>query len=160
MAKAAKGTPALESLTKAGVPYSVHTYEHDPRADSYGLEAAEKSGVEPARVFKTLMVTGAAGQYIGIVPVNRQLDLKAMASAVGEKSLTMTEPKVAERISGYVVGGISPLGQKKVLPTVIDESAQLYETVFVSGGRRGLEIELAPTDLAAELGADVASISR
>lgn len=138
----------------------MHRYEHDAQAESYGLEAAEKLGVEADRVFKTLMVSSSSSSFIAVVPVSRQLDFKAMAVAVGEKHLTMTEPKVAERLSGYVVGGISPLGQKRVLPTVIDSSAQAYETIHVSGGKRGLEIELSPHDLASQLSAAFAAISR
>jgi Cys-tRNA(Pro)/Cys-tRNA(Cys) deacylase len=146
-ADASAGTPATLALTRAGVAFTAHAYEHDPRAAAYGLEAAEKLGVEPERVFKTLLAVVDGALAVGIVPVARQLDLKALAAALGGKRAEMADPAVAERKTGYVVGGISPIGQKTPLPTVLDESAILCETVLVSGGRRGLDLELAPDDL-------------
>lgn len=145
--KASAGTPATVALTAAGLAFELHPYEHDPAAASYGLEAAEALGVEPDRVFKTLLADTELGLVVGVVPVTGLLDLKALAAAVGAKRATMADPAVAERRTGYVVGGISPVGQKTHHPTVVDETAQLFDTVFVSGGRRGLDIELAPADL-------------
>ena len=149
--KAAHGptTPATLALDRAAVTWTGHPYEHDPASPSYGLEAAAALGVDPARVFKTLLVDAGRGLGVGIVPVDGQLDLKAVAGALGAKSVTMADPAAAERSTGYVVGGISPVGQKRALPTVLDESAFAFDTVFVSGGRRGFDIELAPEDLAA-----------
>lgn len=154
------GTPATVALTRAGTPYAVHAYEHDPAAESFGLEAAEALGVEPARVLKTLLVDTGAGLAVGIVPVDRLLDLKAVAAALGAKRVVMADPAAAERSSGYVVGGISPIGQKRPLPTVLDTSAADHATVLVSGGRRGLDLELAPADLVVVTGAVVAPIAR
>jgi len=145
--KASAGTPATVALTAAGLPFSLHPYDHDPAAASYGLEAAEALGVEPDRVFKTLLADTELGLVVGVVPVTGLLDLKALAAAVGAKRAGMADPAVAERRTGYVVGGISPIGQKTRHVTVVDETAQLFETVFVSGGKRGLDIELAPDDL-------------
>ncbi|ERK70856.1 Cys-tRNA(Pro) deacylase [Leifsonia aquatica] len=145
--KASAGTPATVALTVAGLPFSLHPYEHDPAAASYGLEAAEALGVEPDRVFKTLLADTELGLVVGVVPVTGLLDLKALAAAVGAKRAGMADPALAERRTGYVVGGISPIGQKTRHVTVVDETAQLFETVFVSGGKRGLDIELAPDDL-------------
>lgn len=144
---AAAGTPATAALTAAGIPFSVHPYEHDPAAPSFGLEAAEALGVDAERVFKTLLAETELGLVVGVVPVTGMLDLKALASAAGAKRAGMADPAAAERRTGYVVGGISPIGQRQRHLTVVDETAQLYETVFVSGGRRGLDIELAPADL-------------
>jgi Cys-tRNA(Pro)/Cys-tRNA(Cys) deacylase len=141
-------TPATVALDRAGIAYTKHPYEHDPAATSYGLEAAEALGVEPARVFKTLLVDTGKGLGVGIVPVDGQLDLKAVATALGAKSVTMADPAAAERSTGYVVGGISPVGQKRGLPTVLDETAYGFDVVYVSGGRRGFDIGLAPADLA------------
>jgi Cys-tRNA(Pro)/Cys-tRNA(Cys) deacylase len=146
---AAAGTPATLALTRAGIAFRAHAYEHDPRAAAYGLEAAEKLGLDPDLVFKTLLASVDGGLAVAIVPVAMQLDLKAFAIALGGKRAEMADPAVAERKTGYVVGGISPIGQKTPLPTVLDESAILCETVFVSGGRRGLDLELAPDDLLA-----------
>lgn len=154
------GTPATVALERAGVSFTPHTYEHDPAAASFGLEAAHALGVDPERVFKTLLVSVEAGLAVGIVPVDGQLDLKAMASALGTKRAVMADPRVAERTTGYVVGGISPLGQKKALPTVLDSSASQFATVFVSGGKRGFDVELAPADLVRVTGARLATISR
>ena len=157
---ASAGTPATVALTRAGIRFTAHPYEHDPRSAAYGLEAAEKLGVEPARVFKTLLASVDGALAVGIVPVADQLDLKALASALGGKRAEMADPAVAERKTGYVVGGISPIGQKVALPTVLDETAILYDTVFVSGGRRGLDLELAPDDLLAVTGGRYAPIAR
>ena len=140
-------TPALVALVRAGVTHRVHEYEHDPQAASYGLEAAEKMGVQPARVFKTLVVDVDGKLVVAVVPVEAQLDLRALG-----KRATLADPKLAERTTGYVAGGISPLGQRKQLATLVDESALAFDTIFVSGGRRGLEIELAPADLVALTG--------
>ena len=154
------GTPATVALTRAGVPFEARGYEHDPAASSYGLEAADALGVPPERVFKTLLVQGEAGLAVGIVPVDRQLDLKAVAAALGAKKVAMADPAAAERSTGYVVGGISPIGQKRALPTVLDASALAHATVLVSGGRRGLDLELAPADLVAVTRATTAPIAR
>ncbi|MFX0539749.1 Cys-tRNA(Pro) deacylase [Ornithinimicrobium sp. Y1847] len=154
------GTPATVALEQARIPYAVRVYEHDPATESYGLEAAEALGVDADRVFKTLLVDSERGLGVGIVPVNTLLDLKAVAAALGAKKATMADPKVAERTTGYVVGGISPIGQKKALPTVVDESALDFDTVLVSGGKRGLDLELAPTDLLQITGGLTAPIAR
>lgn len=154
------GTQATVALTKAKIAYAVRSYEHDPAAESFGLEAAEALGVDPGRVFKTLLVDTGAGLAVGIVPVDRTLDLKAIASALAVKKVAMADPVAAERSSGYVVGGISPIGQKRALPTVVDASALEFETVLVSGGRRGLDLELSPADLVAVTRASTAPIAR
>jgi Cys-tRNA(Pro)/Cys-tRNA(Cys) deacylase len=140
-------TQATLSLDRAGVTYRRHSYDHDPSAASFGLEAAVLLGVDPRRVFKTLLVDTGGRLAVGIVTVAGQLDLKALASVLGVKSLTMADPAAAERSTGYVLGGISPIGQKRALPTVLDDTAYAFETVFVSGGRRGFDIELSPADL-------------
>ena len=154
------GTPATAALTRAGVSFTVHAYDHDPAASSFGLEAADALGLDPARVFKTLLASVDQRLVVAIVPVSGQLDLKALATAVGGKKATMGDPADAERVTGYVVGGISPIGQKKALPTVLDSSAADHPTVFVSGGRRGMDLELAPADLVAVTGASYAPIGR
>jgi Cys-tRNA(Pro)/Cys-tRNA(Cys) deacylase len=154
------GTPATVALTQAKVDFTVHAYDHDPAAPSYGTEAADAMGVAPQRVFKTLLADVDGKLTVAVVPVSGQLDLKALAAAVGGKRAAMTDPAAAERTTGYVLGGISPLGQRKKLPTVIDQSALEYETVFCSGGRRGLEIELAPADLVRLTGARIAPLGR
>jgi Cys-tRNA(Pro)/Cys-tRNA(Cys) deacylase len=143
----AKGTPATKTLERAGLEVRTHAYEHDPKAESYGLEAATALNLDPKRVYKTLVAAIDGKLTVAIVPVERQLDLKALAAAAQGKRAEMAKVADAERATGYVAGGISPLGQKKALPTVMDDSALTHETVFVSGGRRGLEIELAPADL-------------
>ena len=157
---ASAGTPATVALARAGVAFTAHAYEHDPRAAAYGLEAAEKLGLDPDRVFKTLLATVDGTLAVGIVPVALQLDLKALAQALGGKRAEMADPAVAERKTGYVVGGISPIGQKTTLATVLDESAIVCETIFVSGGRRGLDLELAPDDLLAVTRGRYAPIAR
>ncbi|MGW3659266.1 Cys-tRNA(Pro) deacylase [Streptomyces sp. NPDC005151] len=154
------GTPATVALTGAGTPFTTHAYEHDPASPSYGEEAAEALGVSPDRVFKTLVADVDGTLTVAVVPVAGTLDLKALAAAVGGKRAAMADPAAAERTTGYVRGGISPLGQRKRLPTVLDESAQSHETICVSAGRRGLEVELAPTDLASLTGAVFAAIGR
>jgi Cys-tRNA(Pro)/Cys-tRNA(Cys) deacylase len=157
---ATAGTPATVALTRAGIRFTALAYEHDPRAAAYGLEAAEKLGIEPERVFKTLLASVDGSLAVGIVPVADQLDLKALAAALGGKRAEMADPSLAERKTGYVVGGISPIGQKVALPTVLDETAILHETILVSGGRRGLDLELAPDDLLAVTGGRYAPIAR
>ncbi|MBB5155187.1 Cys-tRNA(Pro) deacylase [Saccharopolyspora phatthalungensis] len=156
---AGKGTPATALLSKRRIPHQVHAYEHDPRADSFGLEAAEALGQPPQRVFKTLVAEVDGKLAVGVVPVTGQLDLKALAAAVGGKKAKMAEIADAERATGYVAGGISPLGQKKRLPVVIDTSATGFDTIYCSAGRRGLEIELAADDLVRLLDARVADIA-
>lgn len=152
------GTPATAALHAAHVAYTAHPYEHDPSSPSYGLEAAAALGIEPARVFKTLMVDIAGRLCVAVVPVSGSLDLKAAAATFGGKKASMADPAVAERRTGYVFGGISPLGQRQRSPTAIDDSALEYETILVSGGRRGLDIELAPADLIRLTGASVARL--
>ncbi|MFC8171559.1 MULTISPECIES: Cys-tRNA(Pro) deacylase [unclassified Streptomyces] len=158
--KSAGGTPATAALTAAGTPFTVHAYEHDPASPSYGEEAAEALGVSPDRVFKTLVADVDGELTVAVVPVAGRLDLKALASAVGGKRAVMADPVAAERTTGYVRGGISPLGQRKRLRTVLDASASEHATVCVSAGRRGLEVELSPADLAALTSAVVAPIGR
>ena len=152
---AGKGTPAIAAATRAGVAFTVHEFRHDPRAESYGLEAVEKLGLEAARVFKTLVADVDGALTVAVVPVEAQLDLRALG-----KRARMAEAAAAERATGYVAGGISPLGQRRTLPTVVDASALDHETIHVSAGRRGLELELAPTDLVELTGARVAPIAR
>lgn len=154
------GTPATVALSRAGIGYTVHSYDHDPAASSYGLEAAQLLGLEPQRVFKTLLASVDGRLTVGIVPVSGQLDLKALAAAVAGKKAVMANPAEAERATGYVVGGISPIGQKRTHPTVLDASALTHPTVFVSGGRRGLDLELSPADLMAVTDARTAAIAR
>ncbi|MFC7216687.1 Cys-tRNA(Pro) deacylase [Streptomyces polyrhachis] len=158
--KGSAGTPATAALARAGVAYTVHAYAHDPAAASYGEEAARALGVDPGQVFKTLVAEVDGALTVAVVPVSGSLDLKALAAAVGGKRAAMADPAAAERATGYVRGGISPLGQRRALPTVLDASVRGRETVCVSAGRRGLEVELAPDDLAALTGAVVAPIAR
>ncbi|HYO40578.1 MAG TPA: Cys-tRNA(Pro) deacylase [Nocardioidaceae bacterium] len=148
------------ALTRAGIAFSEHAYQHDPGAASYGLEAAEALGLPPEQVFKTLLVSVDGRLVVGVVPVTGQLDLKAVAAAVGGKRATMAEPSQAERATGYVVGGISPVGQRRAHPTVLDDSALAHQTVYVSGGRRGLDLGLSPADLVRVTGGVVAAIRR
>jgi Cys-tRNA(Pro)/Cys-tRNA(Cys) deacylase len=156
---AGRGTTATIALERAKIPFTVHEYSHDPRSGSYGLEASEALGVPPERVFKTLVAAVDGVLAVGVVPVHRQLDLKALAAATGGKKAIMAEVAAAERATGYVAGGISPVGQKKRLPVVIDASALELATMYCSGGRRGLEIELTPADLIRAAGATVAAIA-
>jgi Cys-tRNA(Pro)/Cys-tRNA(Cys) deacylase len=154
------GTPATVALTRADVTFTEHPFEHDPSASSYGLEAAARLGLDPAQVFKTLLAIVDGRLVVGVVPVSGQLDLKALAAAAGGKRAELAEPATAERATGYVVGGISPLGQRRRLPTVVDESALGWPTVLVSAGRRGLDVELAPSDLVRLTGAVTAAVAR
>lgn len=153
-------TPAVEAAQAAGVAFQVLSYEHDPRAAGYGVEAAAALGLDAAAVFKTLVAKVDGRLVVGIVPVASHLDLKALAQAVQGRRAEMASPGDAERATGYVVGGISPLGMKRRLPAVIDETALLLDVVHVSAGRRGLEIALAPADLMRLAGASVAAIAR
>ncbi|MNE22595.1 Cys-tRNA(Pro)/Cys-tRNA(Cys) deacylase YbaK [compost metagenome] len=154
-------TPALDLLKKVHAEHRIHSYEHDPKAASYGLEAAEKLGLDPAQVFKTLLASSEKNELlVAVVPVAGTLDLKALAHAAGVKKCEMADPAAAQRSTGYLLGGISPLGQKKRLRTFIDQSAQLFATIHVSAGRRGLEVELAPAVLAEQTGASFADIGR
>ena len=157
---AGRGTTATLALERAGIPFTVHEYAHDPRHESYGREASQALGVSPGRVFKTLIAEVDGALVTGVVPVEGELDLKALAAAAGGKKAAMAQVAAAERATGYVAGGISPVGQRKRLPVVVDESALGFDTVFCSGGRRGLEIELAPADLVRAAGATVARIGR
>ena len=134
-------TPAIDLLKKNRAEHRVHSYQHDPKSASYGLEAAEKLGLDPARVFKTLLASTERNELVvAVVPVAGTLDLKALAQAAGAKKMEMADPAAAQRATGYLVGGISPLGQKKRLRTFIDVSARAHPTVYVSAGRRGLEV--------------------
>ena len=155
---AGRGTTATAALERAGIPFTVHEYARDPRASSYGQEASSALGMPADRVFKTLIVAVDGNLVAGVVPVEGQLDLKALAAAAGGKRAVMAEVAAAERATGYVAGGISPVGQRRRLPVVLDASAMTHPTVFCSGGRRGLEIELTPADLVRAANATVASI--
>ena len=167
MTRATKGggaTPATRALAAAGVAFTQHAYAHDPRAPSYGLEAAAALGVDPARVCKTLLartdLAAHHGLVVAIIPVTARLDLKALAAAVGAKRAVMAQAAEAERSTGFVVGGISPFGQKRVLVTVLATPALTHPSIYVSGGRRGLDLELAPADLVRVTGARAADIAR
>jgi Cys-tRNA(Pro)/Cys-tRNA(Cys) deacylase len=155
----ATGTPATALLARLKIPFTLHPYEHDPRAEAFGDEAAAALGVEPDRIFKTLIALIDGTLVCGVVPVAGRLDLKALAGAVGGKRGAMAEPAAAARATGYVVGGISPLGQKSRLKVVVDDSADRFDTVFVSAGKRGLQVELAPADLVRAAGATLARIA-
>lgn len=155
-----RGTPAIRALTGAAVPFTVHRYEHDARATSYGGEAAAALGVSPGRVLKTLVAEVDGTLVVAVLPVERSLDLKALAGVVGGKRAALADPAVAQRATGYVVGGISPFGQRRRLPTVVDVAATTAATVYVSGGRRGLQVELAPADLVRLTGARLARVAR
>lgn len=153
-------TPAINLVKQRKVSHTVHSYQHESSAESYGSEASEKLGVSDSQVFKTLVVKlDSKALAVGIVPVSKKLSLKAIAKAAGAKKAVMAEPQEVERSTGYVLGGVSPLGQKKLLKTVIDESAQSLKTIYVSAGKRGLEIELDPKDLIALLRAQSAAIA-
>jgi len=154
------GTPATVALAAAGIPFTEHAYEHDPANRNFGLEAAAVLDLDPGQVFKTLMADVDGQLVVGIVPVSGKLDLKALAAAIGGKKAEMADARLAEKRTGYVVGGISPIGQKLHHATVLDETAELYDTVFVSGGRRGLDLELTPADLVRATNAVVAAIGR
>ena len=158
-----RGTPAVRALEASGCSFTVHEYRHDPAAASYGEEAAASLGalgIDPAQVFKTLIAAVDGRLTVAVVPVPGQLDLKALAAACGGKRATLAEAAAAERSTGYVLGGISPLGQRTTLPTVVDSSALEHATVLVSAGRRGLDVELAPHDLMALTSATTADLAR
>src|SRR3954451_16888294 len=152
---AGRQTPATRAADAAGIAYTLHEYDHDPRAASYAGEAAEVLGLDPERVFKTLVVAVDDDLAVAIVPAADLLDLKAIS-----KRAAMADTARAEKVTGYVAGGVSPLGQRRALRTFLDETAELFDTIFVSAGRRGLEIELAPADLVALTGADVRPLAR
>jgi Cys-tRNA(Pro)/Cys-tRNA(Cys) deacylase len=153
-------TPATAALTAAGIPFTEHAYDHDPANRNFGEEAATVLGLDPEQVYKTLMVAVDGSLVVAVVPVTGKLDLGALAAAVRGKRATMADPALAERKTGYLVGGISPIGQKTALPTVVDETVELFDTVYVSGGKRGYDIELAPADLIRVTRATVAAIAR
>jgi Cys-tRNA(Pro)/Cys-tRNA(Cys) deacylase len=154
-------TPATVALTRAGIAFTGHSYQHDPRSTSYGLEAAEALGLPPEQVFKTLLATvDGKATVVGIVPVTGSLDLKALAAASGGRRAEMADPSSAQRLTGYVLGGISPVGQRRALPTFVDESAGAFATIYVSGGRRGFDIGLSPADLLAITGGSYAPLAR
>jgi Cys-tRNA(Pro)/Cys-tRNA(Cys) deacylase len=152
-------TPAIVTLEAASVPFTLHEYDRGDSLHDFGREAADALGLDHDRVFKTLVVTADGGEAVAIVPVSCKLALKAVGAALGAKRVEMCDPTRAQRVTGYVVGGISPFGQKKALPTVIDETCELYDTVYVSGGKRGLDVEVSPGDLVAITGAVVADIA-
>ena len=154
------GTPATVALTALGIDFAEHAYDHDPANTNFGLEAATVLGLDPEQVFKTLLADVDGSLVVGIVPVTGKLDLKALAAAVGGKRAEMADPKLAEKRTGYIVGGISPIGQKVRHTTVLDETAVLYDTVFVSGGRRGFDLELSPADLLRATDGFIAAIAR
>jgi Cys-tRNA(Pro)/Cys-tRNA(Cys) deacylase len=156
---ASSGTPATALLARAKVPFTLHPYEHDPRSQAYGEEAAAALGVDPARIFKTLIAFVEGRLACAVVPVAARLDLKAFAATLGGKRAELADPAAAARVTGYVVGGISPLGQRSKLPVVVDGSASSFETMFVSAGKRGLQVELAPDDLVRVAGALLAPIA-
>ena len=154
-------TPAINILDKKGIKYRLHQYNHDPDCHTYGEEAVAKLGLDPAKVFKTLVAELDGGKLVvSVIPVSKMLDLKALAKKAGAKRAMMAEKKDVERTTGYIIGGVSPIGQKKRLVTLIDESALQFGTIFISGGRRGLDIELSPEALSQLTGASFAKISR
>jgi len=157
--KSSGGTPATVALTKAGVAFTVHPYAHSEGVTSFGEEAAAALGVDPERIFKTLVVDAGGELVVAVLPVARQLDLKALAGAAGAKKAVMAEPAAAARSSGYVVGGISPLGQRTQLRTFVDRSAEDFPTIFVSAGKRGLQVELAASDLLRITGGQLSSLA-
>jgi Cys-tRNA(Pro)/Cys-tRNA(Cys) deacylase len=152
-------TPALQALLVAGITHRVHRYKHDSGKSSYGREAADALAVEPERVYKTLVTMVDGHPVVALVPVLARLDLKMLAAAFGGKSASMATRADAQRATGYVVGAISPMGQKSALPCVLDQSAERWDTIFVSAGRRGLEVELSPEDLRRATGATLAAIA-
>ena len=154
------GTPATVALRRAGIDFEVRTYPHDAADEAYGVEAARALGVPESRVFKTLLADTDRGLVVAVVPVSDRLDLKALAAAAGAKKASMADPAAAERSSGYVVGGISPVGQRTPRPTVLDLAARTFTSILVSGGRRGLDLELRPDDLARVTGATWATVTR
>lgn len=156
---AGQGTPATTLLNRRGISYRLHTYAPGRRAGSHGADAAAALGLTPERIFKTLVAEVDGQLMVAVVPVSAQLDLRALATVLGAKKATMAEAADAERATGYVTGGISPLGHRKQLPVVIDVSVQYFQTVFCSAGRRGLQLELTPHDLARTTNATVAPIA-
>lgn len=160
MARSRAGTPATLALAKAGIAFTSHAYDHDPRSGSYGLEAAHVLGLDPALVFKTLVVTVDGQPAVAIVPVSGSLDLKSLAQVRGGRKADLADAAVARRLTGYILGGISPIGQRRALPTVLDSTAQSLATIYVSGGRRGFDIGLAPDDLISATGGSYAAIAR
>lgn len=153
-------TPAMLRLSSLGISFTVHEYQHETSERSFGLEAADKLGLDRDRVFKTLVASVDGQLAVAVVPVSGSLDLKALATVLSAKKAELADPQLAERKTGYIVGGISPIGQKSALPTVIDETAQLFDTVFVSGGARGLDLELAPADLIRATNGQFAAIAK
>jgi len=158
--KTTGGTPATVALARAGIGFTLHEYAHDPRARSYGLEAAEELGLDPSRVFKTLLASVDGRLVVAVVPVSGQLDLKATARALGGSRAAMAGKAEAERATGYVLGGISPVGQRRAHPTVVDTTALDHTTIYVSAGRRGLDLEIAPADLVRVTGAITDRVGR
>jgi Cys-tRNA(Pro)/Cys-tRNA(Cys) deacylase len=156
----AKGTPATVAATRAEITFTLHPYEAAQGEESYGEAAADALGVPHERLFKTLVAEVDGALTVAVVPVSGSLDLKALAGAAGGKRAAMADPAQAERVTGYVRGGISPLGQRRPLPTVVDSSASAFPTIYVSAGRRGLQIELTPADLIRLTGASTAEIAR
>ncbi|WP_323015259.1 Cys-tRNA(Pro) deacylase [Devosia sp.] len=155
-----KTTPATLALTKAGIPFSLGTYDYDPNAERVGLQAAEALGVAPGEVFKTLMAELDGKPVCAIVPSDEEVNMKKLAAALGGKSAHMMKPDAAERLTGYKVGGISPLGQRKPVPTALDELALLYDEIFLNGGQRGLQIRIRPDELVRALGCTTADLVR
>lgn len=155
-----KTTPATQALIKAGIAFTLANYDYDPNAERVGLQAAEAMGVSPGEVFKTLMAELDGKPICAIVPSDEEVNMKKLASALGGKSAHMMKPADAERLTGYKVGGISPLGQRKAVPTALDEMAQLYDEIFLNGGQRGLQIRIRPDDLVKALDCVVADLTR
>jgi len=155
-----KTTPATLALSKAGIAFTLATYDYDPNAERVGLQAAEAMGVSPGEMFKTLMAELDGKPVCAIVPSDEEVNMKKLAAALGGKSAQMMKPADAERLTGYKVGGISPLGQRKLVPTALDELALLYDEIFLNGGQRGLQIRIKPADLVAALNCKVADLTR
>ena len=153
-------TPAIVACERAGIPHRVLEYAHEPSQRSFGLEAAERLGLDPDQVFKTLVADLDGRLVVAVVPVSGSLDVKALAAALGGKKADLADPKLAERKTGYIVGGISPVGQKTTLQTCIDETAQLFDVIYVSAGARGMDLEISPDDLQSLTGAMFADIAR
>ena len=160
MTRREPATQATLALARAGVAFTSHSYAHDPRATSYGAEAAAALGLSSAEVFKTLVVTVDGTPVVAVVPVGGSLDLKALATVAGGRRADLADAAVVQRLTGYVLGGVSPIGQKRALPTFVDASARALASVYVSGGRRGFDIALAPDDLLRVTGGTYARIGR